>query len=81
MHAAAERHDPDTRAMEDQTAHLELALMEQFIRARGYDPAKLGELLADERERLQKEASAHAAGKLAEVESRAHFIRELHGER
>jgi hypothetical protein len=73
--------DPDTRAMEDQTAHLERALMEQFIRARGYDPAKLGELPTDERERLQKEASAHAAGKLAEVESRAHFIHELHGER
>ena len=72
---------PDIRAMEDQTAHLELTLMEQFIRARGYDPAKLGELPADERQRLQREASAHAAGKLAEVESRAHFIHELHGER
>jgi hypothetical protein len=55
--------------------------MEQFIRARGYDPAKLGELPVDERERLQKEASAHAAGKLAEFESRAHFVHELHGER
>ena len=73
--------DPDTRAMQDQTAHLELTLMEQFIRARGYDPAKLGDLATDERERVQKEAAAHAAGKLAEVESRAHFIHALHGER
>jgi hypothetical protein len=81
MHAVTKHQDPDTRAMEDQTAHLELALMEQFIRARGYDPAKLGELPVDERERLQKQASAHAAGKLAEIESRAHFIHELHGAR
>ena len=72
---------PDIRALEDQTAHLELMLIEQFIRARGYDPAKLGELSTDEREHLQKEAAAHAAGKLAEVESRAHFIHALHGER
>jgi hypothetical protein len=72
--------DPDTRAMEDQSAHLELALIEQFIRARGHDPARLHDLPADERERLQKDAATYAAGKLAEVESRAHFVHELHGD-
>ena len=44
---------PDVRALEDQTAHLELMLIEQFIRARGYDPANLGELSTDEREHLR----------------------------
>jgi hypothetical protein len=70
---------PDTHAMEDQTAHLELALIEQFIRARGIDPASLHDLPDDERERLQKDAAAHAALKLAEMESRAHYVHELHG--
>ncbi len=70
---------PDTHAMEDQTAHLELALIEQFIRARGIDPANLHDLPTDERERLQKDAAAHAALKLAEMESRAHYVHELHG--
>jgi hypothetical protein len=71
----------DAQALEDQTAHLELMLIEQFIQASGYDPARLGELRTDERERLQHEATAYAAGKLAEVESRAHLIHELHGQR
>lgn len=72
--------DPDARPMEDQMAHLELALIEQFIRARGHDPARLRELPADEREQLRKASVAHAAAKLAEVESRAHFVHELHGD-
>ncbi len=71
---------PDTHAMEDQTAHLELALIEQFIRARGIDPAHLHDLPDDERERLQKDAAAHAALQLAEMESRAHYVHELHGD-
>jgi hypothetical protein len=72
--------DPDTPKMEDQTAHLELALIEQFIRGRGYDPAKLHELPHDERAQLQKEAAAHTALKLAEMESRAHYVHELHSD-
>ena len=72
--------DPDAPALEDQNAHLELALIEQFIRARGIDPARLHELPDDERHQLQKEAAAHAALKLAEMESRAHYVHELHGD-
>ena len=72
--------DPDVRAMEDQTAHLESALIEEFIRARGHDPARLHELPPEEREHLQRDAATYAAGKLAEVESRAHFVHELHGD-
>ena len=71
--------DPDAPPLEDQTAHLELALIEQFIRARGIDPEGLHDLPADERERLQKDAAAYAVLKLAEMESRAHYVHELHG--
>ena len=72
--------DSDIPPMEDQTAHLELALIEQFIRARGFDPARLHDLPDAERAALQRAAAAHAAVKLAEMESRAHFVHELHGD-
>ena len=72
--------DPDAPKMEDLTAHLELALIEQFIRSRGIDPAKLHELPDGERAQLQKEAAAHTALKLAEMESRAHYVHEIHGD-
>jgi len=74
------RKDPDSQAMEMQTAHLELALIDQFIRSRGIDPARLHDLPDDEREALQKQAAAHAALKLAEMESRAHYVHDLHAD-
>jgi hypothetical protein len=57
---------------------LERALIEEFMRARGYDPHKLSELPAQEREALLKEASVYASVKLTEVESRSHFLDEIH---
>jgi hypothetical protein len=71
----------DVRPREDPTAQLEQALIEEFIRQRGYDPAALHELPHGEREDLLKHAAAHASAKLAEMESRAHFVHELHGDR
>jgi hypothetical protein len=75
------RIDPDDHPIEDQMAPLERACIDEFIRGRGYDPARLHELPAAERDELLKHAAAYAAGKLAEVESRAHYIHELHGDR
>jgi hypothetical protein len=74
-------HDPDVRPMVDQMAHLEQALIDDFIRMRGHDPARLHELPAAERDQLLKHATTHAATKLAEVEARAHYVHEIHGNR
>jgi hypothetical protein len=74
-------HNPDVRPMEDQMAHLEQALIEDFIRMRGHDPARLDELPVAERDALLRQATTHAAVKLAEVESRAHYVHEIHGDR
>jgi hypothetical protein len=74
-------HDPDAQPIEDHTAHLERALIDEFIRMRGHDPARLGELPAAERDMLLKQASLHAASRLAEVEARAHYVHEIHGDR
>lgn len=71
---------PDARAMEDPEGQLESALIEEFLRARGFDSAALHMLPEDEAKRVLTEASVYAAGKLAEVEARARFVHEIHSE-
>lgn len=58
---------------------LEQTLIQEFLRARGYDARALEALPEKDRKRLLTEASVHAAGKLAEVEARAHFVKDVHG--
>ena len=57
---------------------LERALIDEFVRARGYDPHNLADLPEQERETLLKQASVYASGRLSEVESRSHFLHEIH---
>jgi hypothetical protein len=73
--------DADGSHLTDPNAVLERAIIEDFIRARGYDPARLQELPEAVRRQLQSEASTHAAARLAEMEARAHYVHELHGDR
>jgi hypothetical protein len=73
--------DPDIRPLEDHMAHLEQALIDDFIRRGGHDPAHLEQLPQAEREELLKRATTYAASRLAEVEARAHYVHEIHGER
>ena len=65
----------------DPNAILERALIDEFILSHGYDPARLRELPDDQRRRLLSDASKHAAARLAEMEARAHYVHELHGDR
>ena len=74
---SAER--PDTPAFEDPLGQLERAFIDQFLRLQGHDPLKLSELPEEKRHALLKEASTYAATKLTEVESRAHFVHDIHG--
>jgi hypothetical protein len=64
--------------MEPPLACLEQSLIDEFIRLRGYDPARLGNLVGADRDALLKAASLYASGKLCEVETRSHFLHELH---
>ena len=68
---------PDT-TVEAPLSQLERTLIEEYVRRNGYDPDKLAELDSDERERLLKDASVYASGRLMEVESRSHFLDEIH---
>ena len=71
--------DPDIGAMEDPEGRLETALIEEFLRGRGVDSAALHALPDVDVKRVLAEASVYAAAKLAEIEARAHFVREIHG--
>ncbi len=64
--------------MEDPQGPLEQAFIEEYLRWRGCDAAQLVRLPEDSRRRLLKEASIYAAMKLADVESKARYIHELH---
>ena len=67
-----------SRFLEAPLGQLERSLIEEFVRARGYDPNKLGHLSEREREKLLADASVYASGKLTEVEARSHFVDEIH---
>jgi hypothetical protein len=63
--------------IEDMHAHLERALIEAYLKGKGYTLKALKELPEAEAKQLMKEASVYASGKLAELEERAHFLQEL----
>jgi hypothetical protein len=71
--------DRDVHPIQDQTAHIEQAFIDEFIRLRGLDPATLHDLPTGERDDLLRHAAAYAAMKLAEIQSRAHYVHDLHG--
>jgi|APDOM4702015073_1054812.scaffolds.fasta_scaffold15706_1 hypothetical protein len=64
----------------DVQAPLETALIDEFLRSRGYDHTSVRQLPPEQQEPLMKQASAYASGKLAEVEARAHFVQGIHGD-
>jgi hypothetical protein len=68
----------DTPRQEDPRAQLERAFIEEYLRSRQYSLDTLKQLPADEADALLHQASLFASGRLAEVESRAHLVDELH---
>jgi hypothetical protein len=59
-------------------AQLEQSFIDEYLRTRGHDPHALSALPAPEREALLKDASVYASSRLCEVESRSHFVHEVH---
>jgi hypothetical protein len=57
---------------------LERSLIDEFVRSRGHSHESLGQLPEAERERLLREASLYASVRMAEVESRSHYVHEIH---
>lgn len=68
----------DVEPVEDPKAALEKALVEEFLKQKGYTHEDLKKLSAEFVEKLMKEALQYASLKMEEVEARAHFVKELH---
>lgn len=68
----------DTEPVEDPNAMLEKALIEEYLKEKGYSHEDLKKLPAKLVEKLMKEASQYASLKMEEVKARAHFVKELH---
>jgi hypothetical protein len=64
--------------VQEPEAALERLYIEQYLRQQGHTLQSLHALPKKEAERLMVEASTYASGRLAEVETRAHFLRDLH---
>lgn len=70
--------EPDISARPDRTAQLESALIREFLEQRGHSAESLLTLPEAERHLLLEQASRWASSRLAEVESRAHYVHDLH---
>ena len=68
----------DIPPIEDHEAELERALVDEFLRLRGYARESLSRLPEDERAELLRQARRHAAEKLAEIGARARYVHEIH---
>lgn len=59
-------------------AFLEKTLIEAHLKGKGYTQEDLKNLPPADARQLMKEASTYASNKLAEVELKARFVKELH---
>lgn len=66
-------------ATEDEIhALLESCLIKEYLKSKGHTQESLRSLSDEEAQCLKKEASIFASSKLAEIEIRARFTRDLH---
>jgi len=72
------RPDADLPPLDDQTARLEQAFLAEFFERCGVTADILHAMSDAEALSLRRQASAYASAKLAEVESRAHYVHDIH---
>ena len=70
--------DTGIRPAEDPDGQLERAFIDEYLRRHGHDPAAIRLLPHAEAITLLEAASVYAGGKLAELESRAHYVHDIH---
>jgi hypothetical protein len=74
------KNDADVTPVQDHEAKLERALIEEYLREHGHTRQDLESLAEDARRQLLQDASMYAGGRLAEIEARAHYVKEIHQE-
>lgn len=73
------RNDIEPNPLQPPLGNLERTLIDEYLRLRGVDRDALEKLPEAERHHLLAEASSYASSKLTEIESRSHYVHELHG--
>jgi hypothetical protein len=76
---SAAMNPPAEKPLEDPQAELETALIDEFLRLRGVSRHTLQEIPEEKATALMREASTYASARLTELESRAHYVHEIHG--
>ena len=64
--------------LEDPDATLEQRLIDEYLQRQGRSRAELPSLPEDVRLKLLRDAEIYAAGRMAEIEARAHYVDDLH---
>ena len=70
--------DPDVPPLEEPLAELERQLIDEYLRGLGLDPEVVRKRTDERARQILAAAAQYAALKLTEVESRAHYVRDLH---
>ena len=70
--------ETNTTPVEDPLAALERLLLDEFLALRGFTRGSVGQLPASEAAMLLSAACEHVSLRLAEIESRAHYVDEIH---
>ena len=71
------RPQPDDGRSIDPLGPLERALIDEFLAERGHTLLSAGKLPLPERRELLRRAASFATLRLAEIEARAHFVKDL----
>jgi hypothetical protein len=74
----AEKDKNSRGRLEEIQVFLEMTLIETYLKGKGYTLEDLKTIPPEEATRLRVEASTYASTKLAEIEHKAHFIKELY---
>ena len=69
----------ETQPMEEPLAQLERQLIDDYVRSAGEDPDALRARTDDIARLVLKNAAMFAGTRLAEIECRSHYVRNLHG--
>ena len=70
--------DPDVPPLEEPLAELERRLIDEYLRDQGLEPDVVQKRTDAIAKKILADAAQYAALKLTEVESRAHYVRDLH---
>jgi hypothetical protein len=76
--AGVSMNEPQSASVGDPRSELERAIMAEFLHDRGHTLSSARALPTAEAHALLQQASVYASCRLTEVESRAHFVDDMH---